>query len=63
LQQSIEILNALNMCQEIQVPWIGTTIGDLTEDFLVKTFKEWSTDFELDGVILEVDDLKLPRKT
>ena len=57
-----EILNALNMCQEIQVPWIGTTIGDLTEDFLVKTFKDWSTDFELDGIILEIDDLKLQEK-
>lgn len=54
-----EILNALNNCQEIQVPWIGTTIGDLTEEFLVNTFKEWSTDYELDGIILEIDDLKL----
>ena len=54
-----EILNALNNCQEIQVPWIGTTINDLTEDFLVNTFKEWSTDYELDGIILEIDDLKL----
>lgn len=57
-----EILNALNNCQEIQVPWIGTTIGDLTEEFLVNTFKEWSTDYELDGIILEVDDLKLQEK-
>jgi DNA ligase (NAD+) len=57
-----EILNALNMCQEIQVPWIGTTIGDLTEDFLVKTFKEWSNDYELDGIILEIDDLKLQER-
>jgi len=57
-----EILDALNMCQEIQVPWIGTTIGDLTEDFLVKTFKEWSTDYELDGIILEIDDLKLQER-
>lgn len=54
-----EILNALNNCQEIQVPWIGTTIGDLTEEFLINTFKEWSTDYELDGIILEIDDLKL----
>jgi len=54
-----EILNALNQCQEIQVPWIATTIGDLTEDFLVKTFKEWSIEYELDGIILEVDNLKL----
>jgi len=54
-----EILNALNQCQEIQVPWIETTIGDLTEDFLVKTFKEWSIEYELDGIILEVDSLKL----
>lgn len=57
-----QILDALNMCQEIQVPWIGTTIGDLTEEFLVKTFKEWSVEYELDGIILEIDDLKLQEK-
>lgn len=57
-----EILDALNMCQEIQVPWIGTTIGDLTEDFLVEKFKEWSAEYELDGIILEIDDLKLQEK-
>jgi NAD-dependent DNA ligase len=57
-----EILNALNNCQEIQVPWIGSTIGDLSEDFLINTFKDWSIDYELDGIILEIDDLKLQER-
>ena len=57
-----QILNALNNCQEIQVPFIGSTIEDLTEDFLVKTFKEWSIEYEIDGIIIEIDDLKLQEK-
>ena len=52
-----EILDALNDRQETNVPYHVCGILDLTEELLISLFKEWSQEFEIDGIILEVNNL------
>lgn len=53
-----ELLTALNQGQEIQVPFKVISINDLTHEILFDLFKTWSQDFEIDGLIIEVDFLQ-----
>ena len=53
-----ELLTELNKGQEIQVPFKVIPIKDLTHDILFELFKSWSQDFEIDGLIIEVDFLQ-----
>lgn len=53
-----ELLTDLNKGQEIQVPFKVISINDLTHDILFELFKTWSQDFEIDGLIIEVDFLQ-----
>jgi DNA ligase (NAD+) len=52
-----QILEYLNNIQEIKVPYEVVRISDLTEDLVIELFKKWSVDFEIDGIIVEVNDL------
>ena len=52
-----ELLDALNEKQETKVPYHVCGILDLTEELLISLFKEWSEDYEIDGIILEVNNL------
>jgi DNA ligase (NAD+) len=52
-----ELLDALNDRQEIKVPYQVCGILDLTEELLISLFKEWSQEYEIDGIILEVNNL------
>ena len=52
-----ELLDALNERQETKVPYHVCGILDLTEELLISLFKEWSEDYEIDGIILEVNNL------
>lgn len=54
-----QLLKALNDGQVTKVPFEIHSIKDLTHDKLVDLFKLWSNDFEIDGLIIEVDDLSL----
>lgn len=54
-----DILNMLNSGQETKVPFKVIKISDLSEDLLFQIFKEWSVDFEIDGLILEINSLSL----
>jgi DNA ligase (NAD+) len=54
-----DILDILNTGQEVKVNYHLFIAKDITEDFLVELFKRWSTDYEIDGIILEVNDLNL----
>lgn len=51
------ILDELNKGQSIKVPYETTSIGKLTEDYLQELFTRWSQDFEIDGLIIEVDHI------
>ena len=55
----VEILNELNNNQTIKVPFHVCKISDLSEDLLISLFKEYSVDYEIDGLIIEVNDLNL----
>lgn len=62
LETKEDILGHLNILQDIKVPFKVVKISELTEELLVETFKEWSVDYEIDGVIVEINDLKLQEK-
>jgi DNA ligase (NAD+) len=51
------ILDRLNSYQSIKVPYHLTKGKDLTHEKLTELFKEWSTEFEIDGIIVEVNSL------
>ena len=52
-----EILDKLNEGQSSKVPYRVCGILDLTEELLISLFKEWSEEYEIDGIILEVNNL------
>ena len=52
-----QILDELNENQKVKVPYHVCGILDLTEELLISLFKEWSQEYEIDGVILEVNNL------
>jgi NAD-dependent DNA ligase len=54
-----EIIDELNNNQEIKVSYHISKISDLSENLLIDIFKEWSIDYEIDGLIIEINNLKL----
>lgn len=54
-----EIIDELNSGQEIKVDYHICKVSELTEDLLINLFHKWSVDYEIDGVIIEINDLKL----
>lgn len=57
-----EILQHLNDYQEVKVPFEVTDLESIIEEKLSSLFKMWSEDFEIDGLIIEVDDLELQNR-
>lgn len=54
-----ELIDELNNNQDIKVSYHISKISDLSESLLIDLFKEWSIDYEIDGLIIEVNNLKL----
>lgn len=54
-----DILDKLNEGQEVKVNYHTCKVNELTEELLIKLFHDWSTDYEIDGIILEVNNLDL----
>lgn len=52
-----QILDKLNEGQTQKVPYHVCGILDLSEELLISLFKEWSEEYEIDGIILEVNNL------
>ena len=52
-----EILDKLNEGQSSKVKYHVCGILDLSEELLISLFKEWSQEYEIDGIILEVNNL------
>jgi DNA ligase (NAD+) len=52
-------LTYLNEYQANKVDFEVVKVGDLTEDFLKELFAKWNKTYELDGIIIEVDNLEL----
>ena len=49
----------LNETQKVKVPYKILKLSDLTEESLKEIYKEFSKDYEIDGLILEVNDMVL----
>lgn len=54
-----EILDVLNAHQRVSVNYHTCKANELTEELLIKLFHDWSVDYEIDGIILEVNNLDL----
>ena len=57
-----EIIDLLNKGQNEKVNYHICKISDLTEDLLIGLFHKWKTDYEIDGVIIEINDISLQNK-
>jgi DNA ligase (NAD+) len=57
-----EQLAYLNEHQSNKVEFEVVTVSELTEDYLKDLFAKWNQTYELDGIIIEVDDLQLQNK-
>jgi len=57
-----EVINELNKGQASKVQYYICKLSDLTEDLLIDLFHKFSTEYEIDGLIIELNDLKLQDK-
>ena len=56
-QTKQDIINELNKGQSQKVSYHLCQISDLTEQMLIDLFHRWCVDFEIDGLIIEINDL------
>ena len=57
-----DILDLLNSGQEIKVPYHICKISELSEDLLITLFHQYSKDYEIDGLIIEINDVSLQNR-
>jgi NAD-dependent DNA ligase len=57
-----QILDFLNTYQSTAVNHLVIKASDVTTETLEDLFHQWSKDFEIDGIILEVNDIQLQNK-
>lgn len=57
-----EVLDELNKGQDVKVKYEIYKISELTEDLLISIFHKWSDDYEIDGIIIEINDIELQNK-
>nr|QBM02766.1 DNA ligase [uncultured archaeon] len=58
-EEQIIVLNELN---DHQVKYKKIEAGKITTEMLVDLYKEWLVEFEIDGIIIEINDSKLREK-
>lgn len=56
-QTKKQILDELNSGQRVKVPYHICRISELTEELLIQLFHTYSIDYEIDGLIIEINDL------
>jgi NAD-dependent DNA ligase len=57
-----DLIESLNACQEIKVQYHICKISELTEELLISLFHKFGTEYEIDGLIIEMNDLSLQNK-
>ena len=57
-----DLIESLNACQEVKVQYHICKISDLTEDLLISLFHKFGTEYEIDGLIIEINNLSLQNK-
>jgi DNA ligase (NAD+) len=55
----VDTLELLNRSNFVEVPYLVGTIDIFTEELLTQYYKKWSEDFEIDGLIIEINDREL----
>jgi NAD-dependent DNA ligase len=58
-QTKQQVLDYLNSYQEIKVQYHICKISELTEDLLINLFHKFGTEYEIDGLIIEINSLAL----
>jgi NAD-dependent DNA ligase len=61
-QTKQQVLDNLNLNQEIKVDYHICKISELTEDLLITLFHKFGTEYEIDGLIIEIDSINLQDK-
>jgi NAD-dependent DNA ligase len=56
-QTKKQIIDELNSGQVVKVPYHICRISELSEELLINLFHEYSQDYEIDGLIIEINDL------
>ena len=56
-QTKKQILDELNSGQRVKVPYHICRVSELTEELLIELFHTYSVDYEIDGLIIEINDL------
>lgn len=56
-QSKKQVIEFLNKNQDVKVDYHVCRISDITEDLMIGLFQKWSKDYEIDGIIIEVNDL------
>ena len=54
-----DLIESLNACQEIKVQYHICKISELTEELLIDLFHKFSIEYEIDGLIIEINNLDL----
>lgn len=54
-----DIIDYLNQYQKVKVQYHICKISDLTEDLLIELFHKFNVEYEIDGLIIEVNNLAL----
>ncbi len=62
MSKKSDILDHLNSGQDSKVNYKVVQIKDINEDFLNELFMAWSKDYEIDGLVLEVDSIDIQTK-
>lgn len=57
-----EVINELNSGQNIKVQYHICQISDLSEDLLIQLFHDYSVDYEIDGLIIELNEINLQKQ-
>lgn len=57
-----EMLDYLNTHNKHKIPYIEATYQDLSEEYLSEIYQEFIQEFEIDGLVIDIDDLSLAEK-
>lgn len=57
-----EILNYLNNSQTVKIPYKVVKMSELSIDNLTDLYNLWNTEYEIDGIIIEINDLAYANK-
>lgn len=58
-RQQLDLCNKIN---KVAIPYITCLASDITIDMITELFEKWSKDYEIDGIIIDINDVELREK-